>query len=1181
MILMIFTIISSVLIYLQELSENRRHIEQLESREIGLAVSQLQNILYNRLTAGDEEEAQLSLSLMSMRPDVRVIFVADAQGKVMMSNRFAWKGEPASAHSLFSNEDASLVMQKGVSQLAFNKSQTSVLQGYYPLIVSYTRGGLEKKMGLLYVEADIRSQLDEAGRISLIQSLIFAFISGLSALLVAYLLHRLVGRRVTMLSAAARRIAAGNYAEQINMLGNDELSELGQNFDKMASQIGQSIELSEQTVLDQKRVVLTSQDGYWRVDGEGWLREVNDAYCQMSGYSREELLQMRVPQLEAKEKSLEEVKAHMEYMFVHGGDKFESLHRRKDGSIFDVGVSTTFWKDKNEFYVFIHDISERKRIERELQASKEQYDRLTTNIPIGVYLVHTHQDGRMDFKYVSERFCKMLGVTAADVYRDGQVPFSAIHPDEVEEFKRLNLISIREFTLFRWEGRVVIGNHTHWFRIESSPEPIGDGECVWDGVVTEITKRKQAELALQREQDRLKEAQKIGHFGSWELNLETGKLIWSDEIFHLFEIDQAKFSASYEAFLHGIHPDDRDRVNAAYNKSLQDKQPYQITHRLLMDDGRVKWVEERCSSNFDESGKPLRSVGTVQDVTEREELAVQARIAAVAFETQEAMLVTDQHNRIIKVNAAFTQITGYEEAEVIGKNPNILSSGRHDADFYRRMWVEIIERGRWSGEVLDKRKDGAVYPKWLTITAVSHRDEVTHYVAVFVDISDRKRAEEEIRNLAFNDSLTQLPNRRSMLERLQLSFGQSRRSGHHCALMFLDLDHFKILNDTRGHDYGDLMLQEVARRMNECVRETDSVARFGGDEFVVLLEGLSVKSDEAVLQAGFIAEKIRESLSKPYHLKDSVHLSSPSIGVVLFNGDDSNSDELLKQADMAMYRAKDSGRNMVRFFEPAMQAALESRSLMESALRDALAKGELKLNFQLQTNKAMDLLGAEVLLRWNSAVLGSVSPAQFIPIAEQTKLILPIGHWVLESACKQLKLWEKDPVLGKMHLAVNISPLQFHQQYFVEQVKAILQSTGADPNRLELELTENLVLEDVDEATEKMMALKLIGVRFSMDDFGTGYSSLQYIKRLPIDQLKIDQSFVRDILTDPGDAVMVQTISDLARNFGFDVIAEGVETEDQLPSLVDRGCDMFQGYLFSKPISVDDFEVLVKRWKKP
>jgi diguanylate cyclase (GGDEF)-like protein len=399
------------------------------------------------------------------------------------------------------------------------------------------------------------------------------------------------------------------------------------------------------------------------------------------------------------------------------------------------------------------------------------------------------------------------------------------------------------------------------------------------------------------------------------------------------------------------------------------------------------------------------------------------------------------------------------------------------------------------------------------------------------------------------------------------------------ALMFLDIDHFKVLNDTKGHEFGDRLLVEVARRIGVCLRDIDSVARFGGDEFVVLLEGLSQSRDEAAIQAGQVAEKIRKELAQPYHLEDMVHQSSSSIGVVLFQGAETPMDELLKQADLAMYQAKSSGRNKVSFFESTMQSALESRTSLENALRHALPRGELELYFQLQTNNARKLLGAEVLLRWNSAELGAVSPVLFIPVAEQSRLILPIGHWVLESACKQLKIWERHPLLGAMHLAVNVSPVQFHQEDFVDQVKAVLAATGANPCRLELELTENLVLEDINEATSKMIELRAIGVRFSMDDFGTGYSSLQYIKRLPIDQLKIDRSFVRDILTDPGDAVMVQTISDLARNFGFDVIAEGVETEDQLPSLTNLGCSTFQGYLFSKPITIVEFEKLVTDWK--
>jgi diguanylate cyclase (GGDEF)-like protein len=494
------------------------------------------------------------------------------------------------------------------------------------------------------------------------------------------------------------------------------------------------------------------------------------------------------------------------------------------------------------------------------------------------------------------------------------------------------------------------------------------------------------------------------------------------------------------------------------------------------------------------------------------------------------------------------------------------------------MWEAIHRDGQWAGEVWDKRKNGEVYPKWLTITAVKNRGEVSHYVAVFVDITERKQADEEIYNLAFFDPLTHLPNRRLLLDRMRSALAQSARSKHYGALMFLDLDHFKVLNDTKGHAYGDKMLVEVARRLNACIREVDSVARFGGDEFVVLLEGLSEKQDVAATQAGIIAEKIRATLSQTYFLDGHAHESSPSVGVILFNGEEVDIDELFKRADLAMYQAKEGGRNMVRFFEPAMQALLESRTLMEQALRQALPNGELELYFQVQTNQANVLLGAEVLLRWRSPILGMVAPDQFIPLAEKSKLILPIGRWVLENACARLKTWETHPVLSSLHLAVNVSPVQFHRPDFVWQVKEVLALSGANPNKLELELTENLVLEDIEEAITKMTDLKALGVRFSMDDFGTGYSSLQYIKRLPIDQLKIDQSFVRDILTDPGDAMMVQTIVTMARNFGYDVIAEGVEEHAQLSPLIKLGCETFQGYLFSRPVALADFERLIGGW---
>ncbi len=1048
LILVLVSVASSILIYFQETRETKQHIEHMQKREIGLVMAQLQSSLYNRLTEADEADALLSLSLAAMRSEIRALILADDRHRVMLSNRYSWKGESVAKHAAYSEAVALRVAQTGVSELSFSPDEASLLQGYYPLVVSYLHGGQQKKVGVLYVEADLGKLLQSARRESLEKSLGYSAITLLAALLIALMLHRLVSRRVNELAKAAERIAGGNYSVRSNLRGNDELAALSRSFDLMALSVADNIHLREKATLDQNRVLETMVDGYWLLDGEGCLREVNEAYAAMSGYSREELLTMCIPMLEAKEVTPGAVRAHMDAIIVRGAERFETIHRRKDGSLFDVEIAAHYWQDTDQFFVFLRDISERKRVQ----------------------------------------------------------------------------------------------------------------------------------LELMREHERLTEAQKIGRFGSWELNLVSNELVWSDEIFQLFEIDPAQFAATYEAFLNAIHPDDRESVNQAYTRSLVDRLPYQITHRLLMPDGRIKWVEERCSTTFDETGKALRSLGTVQDVSEREAIEEDLRIAAVAFNTQEAIIVTDKFANIIRVNHAFERITGFSETEVLGKNPRILSSGLHNAAFYKEMWDAINTSGRWSGEVWDRRKDGAIYPKWLTITAVEHQGEATHYVAVFVDITERKKAEEEIKNLAYFDPLTHMPNRRMLLDHLKLALGQSARSKNHGALMFLDIDHFKVLNDTKGHEFGDRLLIEVARRMNSCLRDIDSVARFGGDEFVVLLEGLSPNSREAAIQTGQVAEKIRKELALPYHLEDMVHQSSSSIGVVLFQGDDVLMDELLKQADLAMYQAKAGGRNLVRFFEPAMQAELESRTIMERALRHALPRGELELHYQLQTNNSRKLLGAEVLLRWNSAELGIVSPVQFIPVAEQSRLILPIGHWVLETACRQLKVWERHPVLGTIHLAVNVSPVQFHQEDFVEQVKAVLAATGANPHRLELELTENLVLEDVNEATSKMVELRAIGVRFSMDDFGTGYSSLQYIKRLPIDQLKIDRAFVRDILTDPGDAVMVQTISDLARNFGFKVIAEGVETEDQLPSLTNLGCSTFQGYLFSKPVGLADFEHLVANW---
>jgi len=569
-------------------------------------------------------------------------------------------------------------------------------------------------------------------------------------------------------------------------------------------------------------------------------------------------------------------------------------------------------------------------------------------------------------------------------------------------------------------------------------------------------------------------------------------------------------------------------------------------------------------------------LGIKEDITDRKKSEDELRIAAKAFEAQEGIMVTDANGVILRVNHAFEEITGYTSAEAIGKTPRLLNSGQHEPEFFADMWQSVIENGAWEGEIINRRKNQENYPEYLKITAVkSVGGVITNYVAMFSDITLRKISEEEIRSLAFYDPLTKLPNRRLLIDRMQQALAETNRNGTHAALLFFDLDNFKTLNDTLGHDKGDQLLQQVAQRLMSCVREVDTVARLGGDEFVVMLKDLSESPEKAAIQAEIACVKTLTALNQPYKLTNLNYYSTPSIGIALFSGTDVSVEELMKRADIAMYQAKHAGRNTFRFFDPKMQSIVEKRSTLEEGLRRALPDVQLRLHYQMQVDHVGDILGAEVLLRWRHPERGMISPNDFIPLAEETGLIVPIGLWVLENACEQLKRWQIDPKKRHLHLAVNVSARQFQQPDFYQQVLGLLQKTGIEPSRLKLELTESCVVDNIEDTIEKMKALKKIGVQFSMDDFGTGYSSLSSLKKLPLDQLKIDQSFVRDITTDPDDAIIVQTIIAMANNMKLSVIAEGVETEQQKAFLTKNNCLYFQGYLFGKPITIEQFEAIL------
>lgn len=562
-----------------------------------------------------------------------------------------------------------------------------------------------------------------------------------------------------------------------------------------------------------------------------------------------------------------------------------------------------------------------------------------------------------------------------------------------------------------------------------------------------------------------------------------------------------------------------------------------------------------------------------RDITGRKKAEEDLRIAAAAFETNEAIMITNPDANIIRVNHAFTEITGYGPEEVLGKNPQIMSSGQHDKAFYAEMWQQLIRSGTWSGEIWDKRKNGQTYPKWMTVTAVKNeRQETTQYVAIFSDITARKRAEEEIRNMAFYDVLTKLPNRRLFLDRFGATLAASVRHNKFGAVLFIDLDHFKQLNDTLGHEYGDMLLIEVAARIKSCVREMDTVARLGGDEFVVLIEEVSEDQEEASHKVGLVAEKIREALARPYQLKEHEHRGSSSIGISLYRGNQEAVEALLQHADTAMYQAKSSGRNEVRFFDMDMQHNVAMHAELVNDLRRAIEQQELRLYYQIQVGEDNRPLGAEALLRWIHPQRGMIMPGQFIPVAEESALIIEIDDWVLETACRQLALWGGNARTRDLLLTVNVSAKQFAMRDFVDKVADKLKTHQVDPARLKLELTERMVLDDLAGTVQKMHELKALGVSLSMDDFGTRYSSLSYLKQLPIDQLKIDKGFVQAITNGSDDALLVKNIIGLMSDFNMSVIAEGVETEAQLVSLKQRDCISYQGYLFGEAVPIEEFE---------
>jgi diguanylate cyclase (GGDEF)-like protein/PAS domain S-box-containing protein len=551
------------------------------------------------------------------------------------------------------------------------------------------------------------------------------------------------------------------------------------------------------------------------------------------------------------------------------------------------------------------------------------------------------------------------------------------------------------------------------------------------------------------------------------------------------------------------------------------------------------------------------------------------KLAALVFESQQGTLITNADNIIIRVNKTFTEITGYSAEEVIGKDPSLLKSGRHDTDFYRGLWQSIQNSGAWQGEIWNRRKNGEIYPEWLTITPVENNGVITNYIGTMTDISEYKTAEEQIRQLAFYDPLTRLPNRRLLLERLQHSVAMHLRNGKLMAVMMLDLDNFKSVNDSLGHLAGDELLQQVAIRLLERLRNVDMISRLGGDEFIVLLENITCADD-----AGHVAENIIYDLNRPFYLlhdhNRDVHIGA-SIGISLYAQHGTTPQLLMDHADAALYKAKDSGRNCFAYFSEDLTIAAHKRIELKSRLQLVIEREELQVYYQAQVDIATDkIIGAEALIRWQQPIEGFTSPGQFIRFAEETGFIDIIGAWILRETCRQGKQW-LDAGLSPLVLAVNVSPHQFRHYDMVTLVTNVLKETGFPAHCLELDLTENSLMDNQDATQLILDNLRQLGIQIAIDDFGTGYSSLAYLKHFPITTLKIDKSFVDDISYKQEDMAISAIIIAMGHFLGFKVLAEGIETPEQLAFLQDKGCDSYQGYIKSQPLPAQEFEQLLRK----
>ncbi len=776
--------------------------------------------------------------------------------------------------------------------------------------------------------------------------------------------------------------------------------------------------------------------------------------------------------------------------------------------------------------------------------------------------------------FVSEG-CQELTGHSANALVGGSITWEAItHPEDRPRIRQAILEAIGAGQRFTVQYRILCpSGEMKWVAERGIAIDDEQGTLVIEGFIEDITTRRTTLDALEQAEMRYRHIFEHASEGIFQSTRDGRYLAANPALARLYGYGSADELitdlADIERRLY-VQPGRRDDFLRLIEAAGEVRN---FESEVVRRDGSRLWISENAHAVRDAQGQFICYEGTVQDISERKQTEEHLRLLAMVFSnSNEAIIVTDAENRIVATNSAFTQLTGYQPEEVLGQNPRLLSAGNTPREVFTEMWASLHRDGAWQGELWDRRKNGEAYPKWLSVSLV--RDEqgnIRNHIGSFIDISELKATQERIRHLAHHDTLTNLPNRFSLNEKLEQAVAFCRRNRMQLALMLIDLDRFKTINDTLGHHAGDELLVEVARRLLGAVRESDIVARLGGDEFVVALPGIGSPDD-----AAHLADKIAREISRPYLISGQEQRTTPSIGICLFPEDGGDISDLLKNADVAMYHAKAKGRGNYQFFTEDMNVATTRRMNIESDLRLALERDEFELHYQPQLDlRSGTIVGVEALIRWRHPIRGLVPPGDFIPIAEESGMIASIGDWVLQEACRQLRLWQ-DKGIAHIRMSINLSTGQFLDKTLPARIHELLAQYRLSAGLLDLEVTESMSMASPDESISVMKTMSNSGLTLSIDDFGTGYSSLAYLKLLPINTLKIDRSFVKDIESDPNDADICDVTVLLAHKLGLEVVAEGVETEAQLKFLLSIGCEKVQGYLISKPLPADQAETFIR-----